>query len=114
MTELSCEERLAMLVDREIIYRGNRRLECLLRAAKRRVGACVEDIDYRRGFSARYLRMPCLFEILRIAHGDGSYSKLMHQHLKADLRIPGPGLDRACQKLLIMPSGARDSRCPCR
>lgn len=135
MAELSFEERLGILVDREILYRENRRLGRLLRAAKLRVGACVEDIDYRhprgleksrmaslialdwvrqslnlcltgptgcgktwlacafgneacrRGFSVRYLRLPRLFEMLRIAHGDGSYAKLMNQLLKTDLLI---------------------------
>ena len=135
MAELSFEERFAMLVDREILYRENRRLERLLKAARLRVGACVEDIDYRhprglekprmaslialdwlrqslnlcltgptgcgktwlacafgneacrRGFSVRYLRLPRLFEMLRIAHGDGSYTKLMSQWLKTDLLI---------------------------
>jgi DNA replication protein DnaC len=135
MAELSFEERLAILVDRETLYRENRRLERLLRAAKLRVSACVEDIDYRhprglekprmaslvalewirqslnlcltgptgsgktwlacafgneacrRGFSVRYLRLPRLFEMLRISHGDGSYTKLMNQLLKTDLLI---------------------------
>ena len=135
MAELSFEERLAILVDREILYRENRRLERLLKAARLRVGACVEDIDYRhprglekprmaslvsldwvrqslnlcltgptgcgktwlacafgneacrRGFSVRYLRLPRLFEMLRISHGDGSYTKLMNQLLKTDLLI---------------------------
>ena len=45
--ELGFEERLAMLIDREVLYRENRRLARLLRAAKLRVNACVEDIDYR-------------------------------------------------------------------
>lgn len=135
MAELGFEERLAILVDREVLYRENRRLVRLLRAAKLRVSACVEDIDYRhprgleksrmaslialdwihqslnlcltgptgcgktwlacaigneacrRGFSVRYLRLPRLFEMLRIAHGDGSYTKLMNQLLKTDLLI---------------------------
>ena len=135
MAELSFEERLAILVDRETLSRENRRLERLLRAAKLRVSACVEDIDYRhprglekprmaslvalewirqslnlcltgptgsgktwlacafgneacrRGFSVRYLRLPRLFEMLRISHGDGSYTKLMNQLLKTDLLI---------------------------
>jgi DNA replication protein DnaC len=135
MAELSFEERLGILVDREILYRENRRLERLLKAARLRVGACVEDIDYRhprglekprmaslvaldwirqslnlcltgptgcgktwlacafgneacrRGFSVRYLRLPRLFEMLRISHGDGSYTKLMNQLLKTDLLI---------------------------
>jgi DNA replication protein DnaC len=135
MAELSFEERLAILVDREVLYRENRRLERLLRAARLRVSACVEDIDYRhprglekprmaslvalewirqslnlcltgptgsgktwlacafgneacrRGFSVRYLRLPRLFEMLRISHGDGTYTKLMNQLLKTDLLI---------------------------
>ena len=135
LAELSFEERLGILVDREILYRENRRLGRLLSAAKLRVSACVEDIDYRhargldkprmaslitldwlrqslnlcltgptgcgktwlacalgneacrRGFSVRYLRLPQLFEMLRIAHGDGSYPKLMNKLLKTDLLI---------------------------
>jgi DNA replication protein DnaC len=135
MSDLSFEERLAMLVDREVLYRENRRLERLLKVAKLRVTACAEDIDYRhprgleksrmasllslgwiqqslnlcltgstgcgktwlacafgneacrRGYSVRYLRLPRLFEMLRIAHGDGSYPRLMNQLLKTDLLI---------------------------
>jgi DNA replication protein DnaC len=44
---LAFEERLALLVEREMTYRENRRLQSLLRAAKLRQSACVEDIDYR-------------------------------------------------------------------
>ena len=133
--ELSFEERFALLLDQEILYRDNRRLARLLKAAKLRVGACVEDIDYRHprgidrsfmstlascqwvqrhqnlvitgpagsgktwlacalanqacrlGLSVRYVRLPRLFEMLRIAHGDGSYPRLMNQLAKADLLI---------------------------
>ena len=133
--DLSFEERLALLVEREVLHRENRRLERLLKAAKLRVQSCVEDIDYRhsrglekarmaslascdwirqshnlcitgptgcgktwlacslgnqacrQGLSARYLRLPTLFEQLRIAHGDGSYPRLMNQLLKMDLLI---------------------------
>jgi DNA replication protein DnaC len=35
----------------------------------------------------RYLRVPRLFEQLRIAHGDGSYARLMGQLQKTDLLI---------------------------
>lgn len=46
--ELSFEERLEMLVDKEMTYRENRRLSMLLRRARFRYpGACVEDIDFR-------------------------------------------------------------------
>ena len=118
-----------------MLHRENRRLARLLKAAKLRVNACVEDIDYRhprglekarmaalasgdwirqahnlcitgptgcgktwlacalgnqacrQGLSVRYLRLPALFEQLRIAHGDGSWSRLMNRLLKMDLLI---------------------------
>jgi DNA replication protein DnaC len=133
--DLSFDERLALLVEREVLHRENRRLSRLLKAAKLRVQACVEDIDYRhprglekshmaslasccwirqshnlcitgstgcgktwlacalgnqacrQGLAVRYLRLPTLFEQLRIAHGDGSYPRLMNQLLKMDLLI---------------------------
>ena len=133
--ELSFEERFALLLDQEILYRDNRRLARLLKAARLRVGACVEDIDYRhprgidrsfmstlascqwierhqnlaitgpagsgktwlacalgnqacrQGLSVRYVRLPRLFEMLRIAHGDGGYPRLMNQLAKTDLLI---------------------------
>jgi DNA replication protein DnaC len=133
--DLSFEERLGLLVEREVLHRENRRLARLLKAARLRVNACVEDIDYRhprgldrarmaglaqlgwlreaqnlcltgptgsgktwlacalgnqacrRGCSVRYLRLPRLFEQLRIAHGDGSYARLMTQLLRTDLLI---------------------------
>jgi DNA replication protein DnaC len=133
--DLAFEERFALLVDREVLYRENRRLARLLKAARLRVDACVEDVDYRhprglqksrmaqlagcdwirqslnlcltgptgcgktwiacalgnqacrQGLSVRYLRLPTLLEQLRIAHGDGSYVRLMGQLLKTDLLI---------------------------
>lgn len=133
--DLAFEQRLALLVEREILHRDNRRLTRLLKAAKLRVNACVEDIDYRhprglekarmaslasgdwiaqglnliitgptgcgktwlacalgnqacrQGQSTRYLRLPRLLEQLRIAHGDGSYARLMDQLLKTELLI---------------------------
>jgi DNA replication protein DnaC len=45
--ELTFEERLGVMVDRELIERENRRLKSRLRAAKLRQQACMEDIDYR-------------------------------------------------------------------
>ena len=133
--ELAFDERLGMLVDHEILYRENRRLTRLLRDAKLRINACVEDIDYRhprglkraeiaslvtcdwiqrqhnlcltgptgsgktwlacafgnqacrQGLSVRYFRLPRLFQSIRIAHGDGSYPRLMNQLLKTNLLI---------------------------
>jgi DNA replication protein DnaC len=133
--DLAFDDRLTLLVEREILYRENRRLARLLKTAKLRVDACIEDIDYRhprglqkarmaqlasldwirqslnlcltgptgcgktwiacalgnqacrQGLSVRYLRLPTLLEQLRIAHGDGSYVRLMRQLLKTDLLI---------------------------
>lgn len=133
--DLGFEQRLAMLVEREVLHRENRRLARLLKTARLRVNACIEDLDYRhprglersriaslaggewltshlnlcltgptgsgktwiacalgnqacrQGYSVRYLRVPRLFEQLRIAHGDGSYPRLMEQLLKTDLLI---------------------------
>lgn len=44
---LSFEERLGLLVDRELTVRSNRRLTTRLRQAKLRVSASLEDLDYR-------------------------------------------------------------------
>jgi DNA replication protein DnaC len=47
-TALNFEERLGLLVDREMTERENRRLVTRLRAAKLRLSAAVEDIDFRQ------------------------------------------------------------------
>jgi DNA replication protein DnaC len=45
---LSFEERLGLIVDREVLHRDNRRLTRLLQLAQfKHRNACVEDIDYR-------------------------------------------------------------------
>jgi DNA replication protein DnaC len=45
--ELGFEERLALLVDRESNYRHNNKISRLLKAAKLKLQASPEDIDYR-------------------------------------------------------------------
>ena len=45
---LSFEERLGLLVDRELTERDNRRLARHLKTAKLRSDAVIEDIDFRR------------------------------------------------------------------
>lgn len=45
--ELPFEDRLGLLVDREATERENRRLDRYLRAARLRVTASVEDVDFR-------------------------------------------------------------------
>jgi DNA replication protein DnaC len=44
--DLSFEDRLGLLVERELLQRSNRRLERVLKAAKLRSGAVVEDLDF--------------------------------------------------------------------
>jgi len=47
ITELSFEERLGLMVDREMTDRENRRMTSRLRRAKLRHNAILEDLDYR-------------------------------------------------------------------
>jgi DNA replication protein DnaC len=56
--ELSFEERMALLVDRQFTWRENEAFAARLRRAKLRANACVEDIDYRaaRGLDKTLLR----------------------------------------------------------
>ena len=44
---LSFDERFALLVDRELTYRDDRRMTSRLRRAKLRHNACLEDVNYR-------------------------------------------------------------------
>jgi DNA replication protein DnaC len=46
-SELGFEERLALLVDREATYRQNNKIARLLKAAKLKLQAHPEDVDYR-------------------------------------------------------------------
>ena len=46
--ELGFDERLTLLVQREVAWRDDRRVARLLKAAKLKVaGACIEDINWR-------------------------------------------------------------------
>lgn len=58
VTELSFEERLGLLVDYEWTYRQDRRLARLLKQARLKLPACLEDIDYRhpRGLDRAVMR----------------------------------------------------------
>ena len=56
IASLSFEERLGLLVDRELLDRENRRLQSRLRQAKLRQAATLEDLDYR---APRGLDKPC-------------------------------------------------------
>lgn len=132
---LSFAERIALVVQKEVTSREDKRLHRLLKAAQFKEAARIEDIDYshprglkqstvaglqtndwmvrhqnlvitgptgcgktylacalghhvcHQGYRARYFRASRLFEQLTIAHGDGSYLKLMSQIAKVDLLI---------------------------
>lgn len=76
--ELAFDERLALLLDRELLARDNRRLTRLLKTARLRIAtACVEDIDYRH---ARGLKRA---QIAQLAGG-----QWIHQ--KHNLLMTGP------------------------
>jgi len=61
--DLSFEERFAFLVQREVLHRENRRLARLLKDAKLRVNACVENIDYRHPRGLERSRMASLAQL---------------------------------------------------
>lgn len=58
LDELSFEDRLGLLIDREATERADRRLLYRLRRAQLKQPACVEDIDYRhpRGLDKRLMQ----------------------------------------------------------
>lgn len=66
--ELSFEERLGFLVDREVLDRGNRRVTELLRKARLRQSACVENIDYQQPRGLEKNRMAALISCDFIRH----------------------------------------------
>lgn len=135
MEELTFEERLGLLIDREMTFRHNRWMQTRLRKARLRQEAVVEDIDFRHprgldkalmvslttcqwirdhqnlvitgptgvgktylacalsqkacrdGYSARYLRLPRLFQDLALAKGDGSYAKMLQELAKVNVLL---------------------------
>ncbi len=75
--ELGFEERLALLIDRETSYRHNNKISRLLKAAKLKLQAHPEDIDYRhpRG-------------LIKSQFADLLSSQWIHQH--HNVLITGP------------------------
>jgi DNA replication protein DnaC len=61
---LSFEERLGLLVDRELTEREDRRLQRYLKTAKLRINAVIEDIDFRR---RRGLERPVVLSLAECA-----------------------------------------------
>jgi DNA replication protein DnaC len=114
---LAFEERFGLLVDREIAWRDTRRLETRsARGLDARQLASLANVDWiraghnvlitgatglgktwlacalgqaacRHGFSVFYTRFSRLLEELRIAHGDGSFSRRLQQLARTDLLI---------------------------
>lgn len=132
---LHFEERLGLLVDRELTERDNLRLKTRLKQAALRQSTAIEDVDYRyprgldkslmtklatcqwvrehhnvlilgptgvgktwlacalaqkacrEGYTARYARVPRLFQELALTKGDGRYSKLMASLAKTDVLV---------------------------
>src|SRR5207249_5383327 len=70
ITELRFEERLGLLVDREITAREDRRLKTRLHKAKLRQTACSEDIDSRhpRGLDTSWLLSLATCQWIRDRH----------------------------------------------
>lgn len=66
---LGFEERFGILVDHEVTFRENQRLKRLLKTAKLRVNACVEDIDYRHNRGLDRNQMASLVTCLWIDKG---------------------------------------------
>jgi DNA replication protein DnaC len=134
--ELRFEERLALLVQREIDWRDDKRLTRLLKAARLKVSAaCIEDINWRAsrgldrhlitalagcdwvrhartilitgatgtgktwlscalaqqaarcGFTVLYTRTTRLLQELRVAHGDGSFSRRLAALARIDVLV---------------------------
>ncbi len=48
INQLPFDERFSLLVDRQWTWKENKRLDRLLRNAKLKLNACIEDIDYKR------------------------------------------------------------------
>ena len=70
-SELPFEQRLALLVQREVDWRDSKRLERLLKAARLKVSsACLEDIDWRasRGLSREVITSLAGGDWLRHGH----------------------------------------------
>src|SRR5207302_3366250 len=70
---LGFEERLAMLVDRELTERHNRRLDRMLKAARLRVAATIEGIDFARPRGLERSQMLSLAE----SHWVGSHHSVV-------------------------------------
>ena len=72
---LGFEERFALLIDREVTERDNKRLKTRLRYASLRQNAVL------------YYRVPRLFDVLALARGDGRLDRLLRSLARVELLI---------------------------
>ena len=90
ISELSFEDRLSLLLEREKTEREQRRYVRLKGLAKLHLDATIEDLNFKapRGLdrslvlrlaSGRYYRVSRLLDELTLARGDGSYPKLIQR-----------------------------------
>jgi DNA replication protein DnaC len=113
--DLSFDERFALLVDREVLERGNRRIQNLLRNAKLRLQASVENMDYQHARNLNKSQIISLFTCDFIRHhhnliitgstGCGkSYiaSAIGHQACRQGLSVKYLRLPRFLEELAIM------------
>jgi DNA replication protein DnaC len=70
ITDLSFQERLSLLVDRQWTWKEERRMRRLLSNARLKINACIEDIDYRapRGVEKSLILQLASCDWIRYAH----------------------------------------------
>lgn len=70
IADLPFEDRFSLLVDRQWVWKENRRLTRLLDQAKLKINACIEDIDYKkhRGIDKTVMLSLAGCEWIRQAH----------------------------------------------
>ncbi len=78
---LSFEDRFGMLVDKEWDKRKSTKLQKLILSAEFRYPPC------RNFIKVRYIRLPDLMNELAVAHGDGTFEKVIKSYQKTDLLI---------------------------
>lgn len=118
--QLTFEERLGLLVDREAMLRENRRLQTRLKKASFKMKACLEDIDYQthrkidRALMAKLERCQWIREhhnvLITGATGTGkSYlaSALAHKACLEGYSVRYFRMPRLCHELTIMRSDGR-------
>ncbi len=98
---LSFDERLGLLVDREVEARDSRRLALRLKAAKLRqeaatgptgagksfIGCALAHAAVRRGHTALFMRTPRLLTDLALSRGDGRYVRRLAHLAKVGVLV---------------------------